>query len=79
MKTRWIDMLFLAKCVMEKYWLQIMKMHVNYANNNIANENLNLFCDLELNVRLHTICHFGLCAHVDQVYSILGCFYVWFY
>jgi len=37
-KTRWIDMLFLSKCVMEKYWLQIMKMHVNHAKNNIDNE-----------------------------------------
>jgi hypothetical protein len=69
-------MLFLAKCVMEKYWFQIMKMHINRAKNIIVNENLNLFCDFKLIVGLHAICHFGLCVHVDQVYSILGCFYV---
>jgi len=69
-KTRWIDMLFLAKCVMEKYWLQIMKTHVNCAKNNITNENLNLFCDLELIVGLHAICHFGVCACWSSLFNL---------
>jgi hypothetical protein len=41
MKTRWINMLFLVKHVMEQYQ-PLENMHDDVSKNNITNENINL-------------------------------------
>jgi hypothetical protein len=57
-KTRWMNMLFPMKHVMEQYWPLMAKMRVNVSRNNIVAINLNLFCDLELIIGLHVILPF---------------------
>jgi len=51
-KTRWINMLNLLKCVMSKYKSLIVKIHLDSYKTKATQNNLVLFNDLEFNLGL---------------------------
>ncbi len=79
-KTRWISMLSPMKHIMEQYQSLIAQMHVDSLQNNIVNDNLNLLCDLEPNLGLHTILPLLDCVHVliklAQSWDIFMCDFI---
>ncbi len=79
-KTRWVNMLSPMKHIMEQYQFLIAKMHVDSPQNNIVNDNLNLLCDLEPILGLHTILPLLDCVYVliklAQSWDIFMCDFI---
>jgi hypothetical protein len=71
-KTRWMNILFPMKHVMEQYQPLMAKMHVDASNSGIDAKNLSMFCGLELILRLHAILpHFRFHAYLNQACPVL--------
>jgi hypothetical protein len=71
-KTKWMNILFPVKHVMEQYRPLMAKMHVDASSNDIDVKNLSMLCGLELILRLHAILpHFRFHAYLNQAHLVL--------
>ncbi len=63
-KTHWISMLFLMKCILAKYKSMVMNIFYEHASNTTTKGNLDLLCDVETFMGLSCILPLLECIHL---------------
>jgi hypothetical protein len=72
-KTHWISMLNLLKCLLARYKSLVVKMHSNCVKSIYDHDNFELLCDLDLILGLP--CVMPILEVVHWICPTLGCVY----